>query len=37
MDGVLADGWRTADIAEPGVTPIGTVEMGKLICEKLLG
>ena len=37
VDGVLADGWRTADIAEPGVTPIGTVEMGKLICEKLLG
>ena len=37
VDGVLADGWRTADIAEPGVTPIGTKQMGALIREKLLG
>jgi 3-isopropylmalate dehydrogenase len=35
VDAVLADGWRTADIAEPGVTPIGTQEMGRRICEKI--
>lgn len=35
VDAVLADGWRTADIAEPGVTPVGTKEMGRLICEKI--
>lgn len=35
VDAVLADGWRTADIAEPGVQPIGTKEMGRLICEKI--
>lgn len=35
VDAVLADGWRTADIAEPGVTPVGTREMGRLICEKI--
>ena len=35
VDAVLAEGWRTADIAEPGVTPIGTQEMGRLICEKI--
>ena len=35
VDGVLADGWRTADIAESGVTPIGTKQMGDLICQKL--
>lgn len=35
VDVVLADGHRTADIAESGVTPIGTKEMGKLICEKI--
>lgn len=35
VDAVLADGWRTADIAESGVTPIGTKEMGRLICEKI--
>ncbi len=37
VDAVLADGWRTADIAEPGVTPIGTRQMGDRICQKLLG
>ena len=37
VDAVLADGWRTADIAEPGVTPIGTRKMGELICRKLRG
>lgn len=35
VDAVLADGWRTADIAESGVTPIGTKEMGRLICDKI--
>ena len=35
VDAVLAEGWRTADIAEPGVTPIGTKQMGALIREKL--
>ena len=35
VDAVLADGWRTPDIAEPGVTPIGTVKMGSLICDKI--
>ena len=35
VDVVLAEGWRTADIAEPGVTPIGTKRMGQLICEKI--
>ena len=35
VDAVLAEGWRTADIAEPGVVPIGTIEMGQLICEKI--
>ena len=35
VDAVLAEGWRTADIAEAGVAPIGTVEMGRLICEKI--
>lgn len=35
VDAVLAEGWRTADIAEAGVVPIGTQEMGRLICEKI--
>ena len=35
VDAVLAEGWRTADIAEPGVTPIGTEKMGQLIREKI--
>ena len=37
VDAVLAAGWRTADIAEPGVVPIGTKKMGDLICAKLEG
>jgi 3-isopropylmalate dehydrogenase len=36
VDAVLADGWRTADIAKPGETVVGTKEMGRLIREKLL-
>lgn len=32
---VLDAGWRTPDIAEPGVTPIGTEKMGELICQAL--
>ena len=35
VDAVLADGWRTADIAAPGETAIGTLEMGRLIREKI--
>ena len=35
VDAVLAEGWRTADIAEPGVTPIGTRKMGELICGSI--
>ena len=35
VDAVLAEGWRTPDIAEPGVTPIGTKQMGELICAKI--
>ena len=35
VDAVLAQGWRTADIAEPGVTPIGTKEMGRRIRESI--
>ena len=35
VDAVLAEGWRTADIAEPGVIPIGTREMGRRIRKKL--
>ena len=35
VDTVLAQGWRTADTAEPGVTPIGTTQMGDLICNAL--
>ena len=35
VDAVLAQGWRTPDIAEPGVTPIGTRQMGDLICQHI--
>ncbi len=35
VDAVLDAGWRTPDIAEPGVTPIGTEKMGDLICQAL--
>ena len=35
VDAVLSEGWRTPDIAEPGVTPIGTVEMGERICRHI--
>ena len=35
VDAVLAEGWRTADIAAQGEKAIGTVEMGRLICEKI--
>lgn len=31
VDAVLAQGWRTPDIAEAGVTPVGTKKMGELI------
>ncbi len=35
VDQVLDAGWRTPDIAEPGVTPVGTEKMGDLICAAL--
>lgn len=35
VDAVLAEGWRTADIADFDVAPIGTKKMGQLICEKI--
>lgn len=35
VDAVLAEGWRTADIAGPGADSIGTKRMGELICEKI--
>jgi hypothetical protein len=34
VDAVLAAGYHTADIAGEG-DPIGTVEMGKLICDRI--
>ena len=34
---VLADGWRTADIAKPGEAVIGTKECGDLIAEAIRG
>lgn len=33
---VLEDGYRTGDIMTDGCTQVGTVEMGKLICERLV-
>ena len=35
VDAVLAEGWRTQDIAKPGEQTIGTVQMGELIRRKL--
>ena len=35
VDAVLAEGWRTPDIAGPGVTHIGTQKMGELICRHI--
>ena len=32
---VLAEGYRTLDIMADGMTQVGTVEMGKLICERI--
>ena len=35
VDAVLAEGWRTQDIAKSGEQTIGTVQMGELIRRKL--
>ncbi len=35
VERVLADGYRTADIAAPGVTPVSTAEMGGRIVAAL--
>ncbi|OQB14550.1 MAG: 3-isopropylmalate dehydrogenase [Firmicutes bacterium ADurb.Bin193] len=35
VNSVLEDGFRTADIATNGESPIGTTEMGSLICERI--
>ena len=32
---VLSDGYRTVDIMADGMMQVGTVEMGKLICERI--
>lgn len=32
---VLADGYRTVDIAQPGERVIGTAEMGAAVCERI--
>lgn len=32
---VLADGYRTVDIMSEGMSQVGTVEMGDLICERI--
>lgn len=32
---VLEDGIRTCDIAEPGITPVSTTEMGKAVCDRI--
>jgi 3-isopropylmalate dehydrogenase len=35
VDSVLQSGWHTADIAGDGEKLVGTVEMGRLICEAI--
>ena len=35
VDAVLAEGYRTADIAKAREKAIGTLEMGRLICERI--
>jgi 3-isopropylmalate dehydrogenase len=35
VDAVLAEGWRTADFAASGDRVVGTLQMGKLICDKI--
>ena len=32
---VLEAGIRTGDIAEAGVTPVSTTEMGKAVCDRI--
>jgi 3-isopropylmalate dehydrogenase len=38
IEGVLADGWRTRDIADadtPAESIVGTIAMGELVVERL--
>ena len=35
VDKTLADGWRTADIAKPGETVVGTRKMGQVIRDNI--
>ena len=35
VDAVLAEGWHTADMAGDAEKTVGTVEMGKLICDHI--
>ena len=35
VDAVLAEGWHTADMAGESGKSVGTVEIGRLICEKI--
>lgn len=37
VDAVLADGYRCGDIATPGCTLVGTVEMGDAVAARLVG
>lgn len=35
VDAVLAEGYRTADLYRPGLTKVGTAEMGRLIADRI--
>ena len=35
VEAVLEEGWRTADIMQPGMRRVGTTEMARLIAEKV--
>jgi 3-isopropylmalate dehydrogenase len=32
---VLEEGYRTADIMQPGLRPVGTMEMAELVAERV--
>ena len=36
VDQVLADGYRSADIAKAGETSVGTEKMGDLVVERII-
>lgn len=37
VEAALREGYRTADIAGPGISPIGTKKMGDLVAERVTG